>query len=135
MSNLGKEEVREEKKVSVQKIAKFTGSLEADEVLIKMVDVVNDGFNGGRVTKHEMLSWLILKFEKSIFKDLIDEIRNDHFDQLAYLEAVLKEAKRARRQGLAPVDLSSTLSAATLGGRANVAQKRTKKPQLIDPAS
>ncbi len=43
------------------KIAKIAITSDADVALIQALDTVNQGNAGGRVTKVEMASWLILK--------------------------------------------------------------------------
>ena len=93
-----------------KKIAKFTGSLEMDQALDRMLQRTNDGFTGGRVTKHDLVSWVILNFEKDAFSESIDKISQDHFDQVTYLEAVLREAKRARKDGQNEPDLTTALA-------------------------
>jgi hypothetical protein len=92
------------------KIAKFTGSIEAEAALDRMVRAANDGFSGGRVTRHDLVSWMFHYFEKQCFQGCIERIRQDHFDQVAYLESVLKQAKQARRSGTAAPDLAELLS-------------------------
>ncbi|MBI3556392.1 MAG: hypothetical protein HY074_09035 [Deltaproteobacteria bacterium] len=109
------------------KIAKFTGTTETEQAADRMVQAVNDGFSGGRVTKHEMVSWAILYFEKHCFLDCMERIRQDHFDQVAYLESVLREAKKARKEGQPNVDLGALLSPITKGTRVEKPKARQLK--------
>ena len=92
------------------KIAKFTGTAEMDSTLDRMVQATNDGFSGGRVTKHDLVSWALLYFEKHCFQGCLESIRQDHFDQIAYLESVLKEAKKARKIGQSAPDMAVLLA-------------------------
>jgi Fe-S cluster assembly ATPase SufC len=92
------------------KIAKFTGTIELEQAMDRMVAAVNEGFSGGRVTKHDLVSWAVLYFEKNCFQECVEHIRQDHFDQVAYLESVLKDAKKARREGQAGPDLTTALA-------------------------
>jgi hypothetical protein len=71
---------------------------------------VNDGFAGGRVSKTDLTTWIILDFEKYRIEDNLEKIRKDHFDQVAYLESVLKEMKLARKSGIATPHLRSLLA-------------------------
>jgi|GEM_PF-2931790 len=117
-----------------RKIAKFTGTLEMDAALDRMVRAVNDGFSGGRVSKHELVSWCVLYFEKRSFQDCLESMREEHFDQVSYLEAVLKQAKQAQRSGGAPPDIAALL-APLVGPAKAPSVRRSKKcdqPELLD---
>lgn len=92
------------------KIAKIGASLEADQSLDRMLPKINEGFTGGRVTKNDLASWVILYFEKHNLDGAIDKIRKDHFDQLAYLESVVKEMKQARKSGSSMPDINALLA-------------------------
>jgi hypothetical protein len=70
----------------------------ANEALSAMIEVINQGFEGGSVDKSQAASWLILR-AKSQIERLLPEIRRDHFDEVAYLEAVLTKKKRATKEG------------------------------------
>lgn len=94
-----------------RKIAKLTGTVEMDLALERMLQAVNNGFSGGRVSKHDLLSWIVVEFERDDFPQSIDQIRKDHFDQLVYLEAVLRDAKKARKKGEEATDLQAALKA------------------------
>lgn len=85
-------------------------SKEAEEALQRMVTETNQGFSGGRVGKAEVLSWLVLHFEKSSFTGAKEDIRKAHFDKVAYLAAVLEKVKRAQRNGHPVPDLDALLA-------------------------
>ena len=114
------------------KVAKFTGSAEMDQGMDRMVAAVNDGFAGGRVTKHDMVSWAVLYFEMHCFKDCIEKVRQDHFDQVAYLESVLKEAKKARKDGQAAPDLATRLAPLVSQPR-GTALRKPKRADAAEP--
>ncbi len=82
-----------------QKMAKVTMSLEAETLLNSMVVRTNDGFTGGRLTKHDQLSWIVTCFAENYFERNIDRIRQDHFDRVTHLENLLKRVKVARHKG------------------------------------
>ena len=117
------------------KIAKFTGSLELEKAMDRMVATVNDGFSGGRVSRHDLVSWVVLYFEKNYFQECLENIRQDHFDQVAYLESVLRQAKQARKAGADVPDISSLL--APLVGQPKAApvrrNKKSDQPELLSP--
>ena len=82
-----------EKKNMEEKNAKIAVRRDAEEALNRMVAVANDGFKGGRITKHQLASWIIGEFESYYFKKSISKIQRDNFDRLAYLKNVTKEMK------------------------------------------
>jgi len=82
-----------------QKMAKVTMSLEAEILLNDMVAKTNDGFTGGRLTKHDQLSWIVTCFAENYFERNVDRIRQDHFDRLTHLENLLKRVKKGRHLG------------------------------------
>jgi len=86
-------------KMEKQKMAKVTMSLEAETLLNSMVVRTNDGFTGGRLTKHDQLSWIVTCFAENYFERNIDRIRQDHFDRVTHLENLLKRVKVARHKG------------------------------------
>ena len=112
-----------EKESRQRKIAKFTGTLEMDAALDRMVRTVNDGFSGGRVSKHELVSWAVLYFEKQCFPDCLEKLRSDHFDQVAHLESVLKQAKLARKSGADAAEVAVILGSVVPGGRTVVSRR------------
>ena len=113
-------------------IAKFTGSLEMEQAVERMATTVNDGFTGGRVTRHNLISWAVLYFEKNSFQECVERIRQDHFDQMAYLESVLRQAKQAKKAGANAVEISTILSTATAQSQRPTQRrvKRVDNPEL-----
>lgn len=95
------------------KLAKLSATLEADQSLDRMVQNANENFSGGRVTKTQLLSWILVYFEKTRYAELKSFIQRDHFDQMTYLESLLGEMKRARKMGQSSPDLASILSELT----------------------
>ena len=80
-------------------------SLEADKAVIEMKNETNAGFLDGQVTKNEMLSWIVLEFQKSHFKKCLSKIRDDHFDEVIHLQSRIEKIKAARKNGV-PVESS-----------------------------
>ena len=71
-----------------------------------IIDKVNDGFNGGRVNQTEIANWIILRFQSELDEAQIKEIRAEHFDEVAMLESILKQAKES---GKVPTDFKNLL--------------------------
>lgn len=108
-------------------IAKVTLSNEADSMLNKMLDTANQDFLGGRITKHDLLSWIVLRFEQSWFSRSLEQLRSQHFDEFAYLENLVKKAKEARRGNQPDFDLQAALNELNLSSR-----KKNSKVQTGD---
>ena len=89
----------------------------------RILNKVNDGFAGGRVTKSDLASWIIKFFESHALESNLEKIRKDHFDQVAYLETVIREMKQARKNGADTPDLSALLVPVT-GSLKNAHKKR-----------
>ena len=117
------------------KIAKFTGSLELEQAMDRMVAAVNEGFSGGKVSKHDLVSWAVLYFEKNCFQECIERIRQDHFDQVAYLESVLKQAKQARKSGAAGPDFATLLAPLARAGKPEKGKTRQMKLEEANSGS
>ena len=99
------------------KIAKFTGSIELEQAMDRMLAVVNEGFSGGKISRHDLVSWAVLYFEKHCFQECVERIRLDHFDQVVYLETVLKQAKQARKSGAVDPDFATLLAPLARSGK------------------
>ena len=81
-------------------VAKIAITSDADVALVQALDSVNQGNSGGRVTKVELASWLILKAAVAMNTQNIDEIRKAHFNQSIYLENLLRTLKQSGRNAL-----------------------------------
>ena len=95
------------------KISKIGVLKDSDQAIDRMLLKINEGYHGGRVTKVDLASWIILHFETHVLENSIEKIRRDHFDQVTYLESVIREMKRARKVGNETPDLSILLAPIT----------------------
>jgi len=86
-------------------LAKIAVSIEADAAMTQAMEQINTGNLGGKVTKVDLASWLILRSASLLNDTLIDEIRAEHFNQVIYLDNLLKAAKRSGRKVLSPEEL------------------------------
>ena len=94
-------------------LIKITIRGQADGKLGEMVQQVNAGFDGGRVNKTDLVSWIITHFRDNDFSSSIKSIREAHFDEIAYLQSVIKTARIAKRSSESPADLAKLLSPIT----------------------
>ncbi|HLD99207.1 MAG TPA: hypothetical protein VJB59_03045 [Bdellovibrionota bacterium] len=107
-------------------------SEEAEKGLEAMVAKTNEGFSGGRVSKQDMASWIIRYFEREAFSRCMEMVREDHFDQVAHLEAVLRRAKEARRSGVQKDELAKILDSALVFCGSKSSTKRLKKMEASE---
>ena len=88
------------------KVQRIVVSNESWVALKAITDKVNDGFNGGRVNQTEIANWVISRFQSELDETQIKEIRAEHFDEVAMLESVLRQAKES---GKVPTDFKALL--------------------------
>ena len=87
-------------------VAKITVTKEAEEAVSQIVAKVNDGFEGGRVNRQDVASWILTRFIET-FSDLeIQQLRATFFNEIALLEVILK---RAKQSGSVPAELKAAL--------------------------
>lgn len=112
-------------------IAKITAAQGADEALDRMVKAANEGFNGGKVTKHELTSWIINYFEESCFTKCLEKIRQEFFDEVTYLESIVQQMKRARKNGETAPDLAPLISKLSPETRKPVARGAKRQSETL----
>ncbi len=89
-----------------EKLQRIAVSREAQNALKTVTDRVNDGFNGGKVGRTEIANCIILQFQSDLDELKIKEIRAEHFDEVAMLESILRQAKES---GKVPTDFKALL--------------------------
>lgn len=83
-----------------QELAKIAITSDSDVALVHALEKVNKDSAGGRVTKTELSSWFILKSAADLNDGAIEEIRMAHFNQVTYLENLVKTIKQSGRDSL-----------------------------------
>lgn len=102
----GEMNTEENKKNGPEKIQRITVSKEAQNVLERIKERVNDGFIGGRINLTQMANWILMRFHAELDDTQIKEIRAEHFDEVTMLENVLKLSKES---GKVPSDFKALL--------------------------
>lgn len=92
--NKDQDKNREQKTGELNRITVSRGAASA---LTSIVDRVNDGFAGGRVNRSQISNWVLLRFNEQLDDAAIKAIRMEHFDEVALLESVLRQAKESGR--------------------------------------
>ncbi len=89
-----------------EEIHRITVSKAAEEAIATITERVNDGFEGGKVNRSQVASWIVLRFNEAYSDSEIREIRSENFDEVAMLESILR---RAKKSGKVPSDLKDLL--------------------------
>lgn len=108
---------------------KVTVSKKAEKAIGDLLVRVNDGYEGGRVSRQDLMSWILAKFVEECTDQEIRAIRADHFDEISLLELSLKRFKQA---GGLPPELKKLLMAEA--GLEDPCKKMSKK-QLTQTTS
>lgn len=87
-------------------LAKIAITKEADRHVVEILNRVNSEFEAGRVSKQDLLSWIVLKFAKEISDSDIENIRVDHFDEMAFFDFLYKKAKKT---GVVPLEMKNAM--------------------------
>ena len=89
-----------------EEIYRVSVSKAAEEALSTVVERVNNRFEGGKVNRTQILNWVLVRFAETLGDAEIREIRAEHFDDVAFLESVLRKAKKT---GKVPQELRALL--------------------------
>lgn len=96
--------------MSETNLAKIAITSLSDNELSGTLDRVNQDFEGGRVTKTDLASWLILRAVSTLDESGIEEVRKAHFNQVVYLESLVKKLKSSGRDNLGPEEWATLQS-------------------------
>lgn len=114
--------------MSETNLAKIAITAASDSELTRALDRVNQAFEGGRITKTDFASWLILQAISTLDDAGIEEVRKAHFNQVVYLESLVRKLKSAGRDNLGPEELAALHS--MLGQQST--KKRSKAQKTKD---
>lgn len=95
----------------------------ADNALSDALNKVNTNFMGGRVTKTDLASWLIIQAAAKLNQEAINEIHQAHFNQVLYLETLVKKLKASKQESLGQEEMAAL--AAIL--KSDTTKRRTKR--------
>ena len=110
--------------MSETNLAKIAVTTSADNELTQALDRVNHDFEGGRVTKTDLASWLIQRAASTLDAPAIEEVQRAHFNQVVYLESLVRKLKSAGRDNLGSDELANL--------QAMLGQQTTKKrPKVV----
>ena len=98
-----REEIQEQKSEEVYRV---TVTKVADDALTKVVDRGNEGFDAGKINRSEAVTWILNQFARGLTETTVQEIRVDHFDEMAMFESMFRKAKKT---GKVPAELRGLL--------------------------
>jgi hypothetical protein len=122
------EEVKVENKE--ENIVRITITKDADNEADKIVASVNDGFDGGRVSKQDVASWVLMNFAGLAGADFVQRIRSEFFNELVRFKNLLKQAQQSG--GITPEIRQALKSLSDDAGKPKNEKKRLKKSHIID---
>ena len=121
-------EIKKTSEIKCEEIYRVTVTKTADDALEAIVGRVNDGFEAGKVNRSDAVTWVLTYFLKNLTDSLIQEVRLDHFDEMALLESMFKKAKKS---GKVPTELRGLLLRQTGFDAPNNKKPREKASQRL----
>lgn len=94
---IGEKNQDKDREQKMEEMHRITVSRGAERALMGILERVNDGFAGGRVNRTQIANWVLLRFSDRLDDAEIKEIRMEHFDEVAVLETILRQAKESGR--------------------------------------
>jgi hypothetical protein len=116
-----------------QDLAKIAITPESDSALAEALEKINIDNQGGRVTKIDLASWFLLKSSENLDASRIEEIRGAHFNQVAYLEGLLKRIKKSGRDTISVEEIAK-LQALSKQHNAKSKKSSIKSNVISNPA-
>lgn len=79
----------------------------AENVLASAFNKVNDGFLGGKISKLDLASWGLLDSLENLTDGKIEKIRKCFFNEICYLESVVKMSRQNGLDKLTPEQIAT----------------------------
>lgn len=89
-----------------EEILRITVSKLGQDALTAIMERINDGFIGGKISRTQAANWIMMRFNENLSDAEIKEIRLEHFDEVSVLEAILRQAKES---GKVPTEFKALL--------------------------
>lgn len=102
MEEIQKQEEQENRN-KPEELFRLTISRQAEEALVAFLDRINNGFEAGKVTRNQAMSWVLSRLQERFDDSDIQQIRSENVNEFAFLETLLKQAKKT---GQMPAELS-----------------------------
>tara|TARA_B110001454_G_scaffold219202_1_gene252083 strand:- start:182778 stop:183176 length:399 start_codon:yes stop_codon:yes gene_type:complete len=80
-------------KVEQENSIKITVTKDAGEILAELVAKANEGFEGGRINRQDLASYIVEKFKANFSDRDLVQLRQLHYDDSAMMEAMYRKMK------------------------------------------
>jgi hypothetical protein len=97
-----------ENEETIEDAIKITITKEANRSLGNAVNKINEGFEGGKVSRQTAASWMLEKICKELTEVDIKDIRSENFNPLNALSALMR---RVQETGEVPLEIRQILFA------------------------
>lgn len=114
--------MEKQKQMQCPKIAVTSG---ADEVLRAAFEKVNSGFLGGKISKLDLASWALTETLENLTEAKIDKIQKQFFNEICYLESVVKLTRQNGAEKLTSEQLATLQN--LFGAKVEKAKSKAQK--------
>lgn len=80
-------------KIEQENSIKITVTKDAGEILAELVAKANEGFEGGRINRQDLASYIVEKFKANFSDRDLVQLRQLHYDDSAMMEAMYRKMK------------------------------------------
>lgn len=80
-------------KIEQENSIKITVTKDAGEILAELVTKANEGFEGGRINRQDLASYIVEKFKANFSDRDLVQLRQLHYDDSAMMEAMYRKMK------------------------------------------
>jgi hypothetical protein len=116
---MDKEKVNQPPKIAITR--------EAEDVLSAAYTKLNDGFQGGKISKLEVASFALIDNLEKLTEAKIEKIRKQYFNEICYFESIIEENRRNGTNKFTPEQLA-TIQNLVLG-KNDKSRKAKEEPQ------
>jgi len=81
---------------------------------------------GGKITKHQLASWILVVFSERELMKQRKQIRADHFDRAIYLATMARELRNATKKGADTTDIEAQMLSVLSRNGSKRSQKNIK---------
>jgi hypothetical protein len=103
----------------------------SEEVLTSAFEKVNAGFLGGKVSKLDLAAWALMDSLENLTEAKIERIRKPFFNEICYLESVVKMTKQNGLDKLTAEQVATIQG--LFGGKPEKARIKAQKENESEP--
>lgn len=103
---------------------------DAKDRIQRWADDLNTQFKGLRISKTDLVSYLIMSHDESLSADEAQDIRDTFFDQVRFASWILKELKEAQKRG-ETASIEDLLTTVVSNPKRTPRRKKSGKPDEV----